>query len=491
MGREACIIFPNQLFPDHPALQKGRPVWLLESDLFFTQYAFHQKKLVFHRASMKAYADKLEKKGHDVFYIDCMDPRSSLSGLIPYLAANGTQELHCADPVDDWLVKGIKRTAKTYGITYTIYNNPAFFLSQSDIENYQPPASGYLQASFYQQQRKKLGMLLDASGKPLGGKWSFDADNRDRYPAHKQPPPLPKTKKTKYVEDALAWVANTFPGNPGIADDFFYPVMHEEALDWLHDFLQYRFADFGRYEDAMARQHTFLHHSVLSPLINSGLLTPREVMDKALGFASKHEIPLSSVEGFCRQVIGWREFIRMIYIKQGVAQRNGNYWQCNRDIPPSFYTGTTGIAPVDIVIKRVLQHGYCHHIERLMVLGNFMLLSGFHPNQVYRWFMELFIDAYDWVMVPNVYGMSQFADGGLMCTKPYISGSNYIMKMSDFPKGPWQQTWDGLFWNFMHKNREFFLQNPRLGMLIRTFDKMPESKRLAHLQNAEQYLNSL
>lgn len=491
MSREACIIFPHQLFQDHPALQKGRPVWLLESDLFFTQFAFHRKKLVFHRASMKAYAQMLEKKGYTVVYIDCKDQFSSLIHLIPHLRATGTETVHLADPVDDWLIKGIKKAAKASGIKYTIYENPSFFLSQSDIDHYKPSASGYLQASFYQQQRRKLGMLLDASGKPVGGKWSFDADNRDRYPAHKQPPPLQKPANNKFVKEAIDWVSENFPGNPGNTDDFFYPVTHAEARDWLNNFLQHRFAEFGRYEDAMVRQHTFLHHSLLSPLINIGLLTPREVMDEALAYASRHEIPLSSLEGFCRQIIGWREFIRMVYIKEGVKQRNGNYWQAERDIPSSFYTGTTGIAPVDIVIKRVLQHGYCHHIERLMVLGNFMLLCGFHPNKVYQWFMELFIDAYDWVMVPNIYGMSQFADGGLMCTKPYISGSNYLLKMSDFPKGPWQQTWDGLFWTFMHRNRGFFLQNPRLGMLIRTFDKMPESKRQAHLQNAEKYLDSL
>jgi len=491
MSREACIIFPHQLLQDHPALQKGRPVWLLESDLFFTQYACHRKKLILHRASMKAYAQLLEKKGYTVIYIECKDPLSSVSALIPHLHAKGTETVHLADPVDDWLMKRIKKAAKASGIQYAIYENPTFFLSQSEIDHYKPSPSGYLQASFYQQQRRKLGMLLDASGKPVGGKWSFDADNRDRYPAHRQPPPLQKPANNKFVKEAVDWVNKHFPGNPGNADDFVYPVTHAEARDWLQDFLQNRFAEFGRYEDAMVRQHTFLHHSVLSPLINIGLLTPREVMEEALAYASTHEIPLSSLEGFCRQIIGWREFIRMIYIKEGVKQRNGNYWQSERDIPSSFYTGTTGIAPVDIVIKRVLQHGYCHHIERLMVLGNFMLLCGFKPNQVYQWFMELFIDAYDWVMVPNIYGMSQFADGGLMCTKPYISGSNYLVKMSDFPKGDWQQTWDALFWSFMHRNRGFFLQNPRLGMLIRTFDKMPSEKRQAHLKNAEQYLDSL
>ena len=214
-------------------------------------------------------------------------------------------------------------------------------------------------------------------------------------------------------------------------------------------------------------------------------------MKQAIDYAEKNAIPINSVEGFVRQILGWREFIRAVYELKGTEERTKNYWNFHTPIPASFYTGTTGILPIDETIKKVLETGYCHHIERLMVLGNFMLLCEFNPDEVYRWFMELFIDAYDWVMVPNVYGMSQFADGGLMATKPYISGSNYLLKMSDYPKGDWQATWDALFWRFMHTHRSFFLQNPRLGMLVRSFDKMSQEKQLAHLTLAEKYLKNL
>jgi deoxyribodipyrimidine photolyase-related protein len=180
-----------------------------------------------------------------------------------------------------------------------------------------------------------------------------------------------------------------------------------------------------------------------------------------------------------------------MYECTGVEARTKNFWGFDRKIPKSFYDGTTGIVPVDMAIKKVLKTGYCHHIERLMVLGNFMLLCEFDPDEVYRWFMELFIDAYDWVMVPNVYSMSQFADGGLMATKPYISGSNYLRKMGDYPKGDWQEIWDGLFWRFMHVHRDFFTGNPRLGMLVGSLDRMSSEKRNQHIQKAESYLNSL
>ena len=226
-------------------------------------------------------------------------------------------------------------------------------------------------------------------------------------------------------------------------------------------------------------------------MLNVGLLSPEQIVQQAIEVGKQTGVPLNSIEGFIRQIIGCRELMRLLYELEGAKQRTFNFWQFKRRIPQSFWTGKTGILPIDITITKVIRDGYCHHIERLMVLGNFMLLCEFDPNEVYRWFMELFIDAYDWVMVPNVYGMSQFADGGMMVTKPYISGSNYLMKMSDYPKGDWQATWDGLFWRFMSKHRDVLASNPRLGMLISTFDKMPMQKQQLHLNEAEKFLASL
>ena len=200
---------------------------------------------------------------------------------------------------------------------------------------------------------------------------------------------------------------------------------------------------------------------------------------------------INSCEGFIRQIIGWREFIRGIYFCKGVEERTKNFWGFKRKISKSFYDGNTGIEPVDDTIKKINTTAYAHHIERLMIMGNFMLLCEFDPDEVYKWFMELFIDAYDWVMVPNVYGMSQFADGGLMSTKPYISGSNYILKMSNYKKGKWCTIWDSLFWNFIDKKREFFEKNPRMRILVRSFDKMDILKKTNYLKCAEDYLLSI
>jgi deoxyribodipyrimidine photolyase-related protein len=226
-------------------------------------------------------------------------------------------------------------------------------------------------------------------------------------------------------------------------------------------------------------------------LLNTGLLDINFILDKTIVFYNKNDIPLNSCEGFIRQIIGWREFIRGIYTVKGSEERTKNFWGFKRKIPKSFYDASTGILPVDDSIRKILKTGYAHHIERLMILGNFMLLCEFDPDEVYRWFMEMFIDSYDWVMVPNVYGMSQFADGGLMSTKPYISGSSYILKMSNYKKGEWSGIWDSLFWNFIDNHRDFFDKNPRMRMLVRNFDKMDIGKRTNLLQSAHSFLENL
>jgi len=321
---------------------------------------------------------------------------------------------------------------------------------------------------------------------------TYDTDNRKKYPKKKTPPAIQYPTTNQYYQEALTYTKENFRKNYGtLKDQPLYPITFKDSQAWLQQFLETRFWEFGPYEDAIVAEASILNHSVLTPMLNIGLLTPQAILNATLSYADKHEIQLNSTEGFVRQIIGWREFIRALYNLKGTEERTKNYWGFKRKIPASFWTGTTGIPPLDQTIKKVLQTGYCHHIERLMVLGNFMLLCEFDPDEVYRWFMELFIDAYDWVMVPNVYGMSQFADGGLMATKPYISGSNYLMKMSNYKRGDWQVTWDGLFRRFMNVHRAFFLKNPRLGMLVRMFDKMPDEKQIKHMNAAEKFLKSL
>ncbi|MEM6335749.1 MAG: FAD-binding domain-containing protein, partial [Bacteroidota bacterium] len=262
---------------------------------------------------------------------------------------------------------------------------------------------------------------------------------------------------------------------------------HAEAAKWLDAFVEERLYRFGPYEDAFEPGQSHFYHGVLTPMLNIGLITPQQVIDAVM--ESEGDVAIESLEGFVRQVIGWREFMRATYDLEGVDMRNGNMWNFKRQLPDAWYDGTTGLAPVDDVIQRVLKTGYANHIERLMVLGNALYLSRVHPREVYRWFMEMFVDAYDWVMVPNTYGMSQHADGPTITTKPYFSGSNYLRKMSHYSNGDWQAEWDGLFWTFMRDYREEIEGYRRMSMLTGHLDRMSDEKMNGHEEAAQRYMD--
>jgi len=496
------LIFPHQLYEHHPAIAKGRKIILIEEWLFFRQYSFHKLKLILHRSSMKRYQEWLVNRGFEVQYIESVNPLSDIRNLIPSLAKNNLQ-IHYTDTVDNWLEKRINTAANQYGILLKKYHTQNFLNKMQDVNDYFDKKQTYFQTDFYKWQRQKRNILVERDGKPIGGKWSYDAENRKKLPKNEQVPVINFPAENQYVQEARTYVSKNFEKNYGASllpfDNAFYPTSFEEAKKWLHDFMQNRFYKFGIYEDAISKDDHYLFHGVLTPMLNTGLLQPQYVIDQALEAAIEFDIPINSLEGFVRQVMGWREYIRIVYEREGSRQRTTNYWKFNRKIPSSFWRGDTGIVPVDTVIQKVLKTGYSHHIERLMIMGNFFVLCEFDPDEVYRWFMEMYIDAYDWVMVPNVYGMTQFADGGLMTTKPYISSSNYILKMSDFKISPtankaspgWHQIWDALFWRFIHIHRDFFSKNPRIGMLLKTFDKMSHAKQEEHLNTANSFLIDL
>ncbi len=492
-----ALVFPHQLFLQHPALSQVKTVCIVEEELYFNQFSFHKKKLVLHRASMKYYEQYLLRTGYTVHYVEAGAKESAVTFLVQHLHQKKFKKILYADTADYWIEKRLQAAAKKNNCALIKFRNPNFLNTVEETDAFFEKQKKYFQTDFYIHQRRQRNILLEKDGGPVGGKWSFDADNRQRIPKGLPLPQINLPDNKKYLPEAIAYVQKNFPHNygnttpPFFKRQGFYPVTHDEAEAWLDDFLKNRFASFGVYEDAMVAEQGYLFHSVLTPMLNIGLLQPKQIIDKAIEVSINYDIPINSLEGFIRQIMGWREFIHLIYQREGRKQRSKNYWQFSRKIPEQFWNGTTGILPVDTVIQKLLQNGYSHHIERLMVMGNFMLLCEFHPHDVYQWFMELYVDAYDWVMVPNVYGMTQFADGGLMTTKPYISGSNYLMKMGNWQKGEWQEIWDGLFWRFMHTHRKFFLQNPRLGMLVSTFDKMPAQKQQKHLSNAQNFLDRL
>ena len=485
------IIFPNQLFEKSFSIFNGCKTYLIEEHLFFKQYNFHKQKIFFHRSSMKSYEDFLIKKGVEVIYVDSNNENSDIRN---FLNKTEISKVNIYHPEDNWLEKRIKETCQINKIEIKIYENPLFLTSRDSLfPFFNPEKKKLFQTSFYKNQRKKFNILINEYDKPSGGKWTYDDMNRKKFPKNKKTPSIDYSKiKSINFLDSYNYVENNFTKNFGEINSFqLYPTDFKSAKIWFNNFLKTRFDEFGIYEDAVLINESIINHSVISPLINSGLLEPKYIVETSLDYYKKYDIPLNSMEGFIRQIIGWREFIRGVYYSKGTEERTKNYWNFKRKIPKSFYEGSTGIDPIDDTIKKVKKTAYGNHIERLMILGNFMILCEFDPDEVYKWFMEVFIDSYDWVMVPNVYGMSQFADGGLMSTKPYISSSNYIIKMSDYKKGSWSEIWDGLFWTFMDKQRDFFKKNPRMRMLISSFDKMDSMKKEKLLIDADNFLNSL
>lgn len=496
----SLIVFPNQLFLKHPGLrQKPDRVALIEDSLFFgdSNYPakFHKQKLWLHRASMKRFESALQKKGYKTTYLDYDPASDSLHRHLKKIldsAPKSTRELATIEPIDFILEKRLKRACRQLSVKCEFLPSPQFINTAEENKNYRAGKKRWFMADYYKFQRRRLNILMEDDA-PVGGKWSFDDDNRKKVPKKLlgEIPPQLQLKRDAIDSEAIDYIENRFPNNPGSLDTLYYPTSHATAKKWLKHFLANRLENFGAYEDAIVENESWLWHSVLTPPLNIGLLTPDQIVNETLKFADENTVPINSLEGFLRQIIGWREFMRATYEDHSVQMRTTNHWQHQRKIPNSFYDGTTGISPIDNTIQRILETGYCHHIERLMVLGGFMFLCEFDPNEIYRWFMEMFIDSYDWVMVPNAYSMSQHADGGLITTKPYFSGSSYIRKMSHYKTGPWCEIWDGLYWRWIWNHSDELAKNPRWAMMCSMVKKMDSAKRETHLKNAESYLHSL
>lgn len=487
---EATLVYPHQLFAESPALAEGRRVILAEDPWFFCRHRFHAQKLVLHRATMRRYRDYLAAKGFTVEYLETAMLEKS-ADVFDRLSGTGISAVHLCDPLENGLTDEIEKTCTRKGIRLVTYESPLFLCSREYLREFYHTGRRFYLTEFYIEQRKRHSILIEKDGKPVEKRWTFDTLNREPLPKNFPVPQVWHPAQNEYVTEAIRYVQDHFPEAYGDAGAFFWPVTFEDADLWFSDFLKNRLVLFGRYEDAIHRNETFLFHAGLSPLLNIGLLNPKTVVDAALSHAHDHEIPITSLEGFIRQMIGWREFIRAVYLMAGKKEQTSNVLGLTRPVPPCFWTASTGIEPVDTSIRRALSSAYCHHIERLMVLGNIMLLAEFHPDRVYDWFSELFIDAYDWVMVPNVYGMSQFSDGGMMSSKPYISGSRYVLKMSDYPDGSWCDLWDALYWRFLYVHRDIFEHNPRMAPFITYITRMEAGKRNTLIAKAETYLNSI
>ncbi|MFT4282917.1 MAG: cryptochrome/photolyase family protein [Candidatus Woesearchaeota archaeon] len=474
------LILGNCLFKDHKALGDDILYFMKEDYSLCEHFKYHKHKIILFLSAMRHHKETLKE---NISYHE-LSKESYEDTLKKVMEKNNLKKIVTYDIEDKFFDKRIRDFCKENDYELEIKDSPGFLTSKYIFKNWLDSQKGKpLMHNFYVMQRKRLGILLNDDESPKGGKWSFDDLNREKLPKGIELPRLKTPIHTSILKEVIKLVDKEFNDHPGDSKDFFLPVTRNDALLWLDDFFKVRFNNFGPYEDAISKDNSFLFHSVLSPLINLGLLTPKKVVDKAL----EQDVRLNSLEGFIRQIIGWREFVRGLYHFEDF---NKNFFEHKRKLPKSFYDGTTGIEPLDVTIKKALRFGYLHHIERLMIMSNFMLLCEFDPKDVYTWFMELFVDSSDWVMVPNVYGMGQFSTD-LFATKPYISGSNYVLKMSDFDKGEWCDVWDGLYWRFIDEKRDFFKSNPRMGMMVSMFDRMKKEKKNYILKKANSFLEGL
>ena len=407
--------------------------------------------------------------------------------LLNYLSANKIKKVYHFEIEDKFFEERLKNLFLKNGLEVEIWNSPMFLTTREEFKAYLGNSKKPFMKVFYESQRKKLNILVDKKLEPEGGRWSFDTENRLALPAKILPPDVPRLKLGEITKQVCSLTEQKFGQHPGRVENFWLPVDRKGALTWLENFLEERFAYFGPYEDAIPEHSDFVFHSVLTPFLNTGLLTPDEVVKHTLEYAKKNKISIASTEGFIRQIIGWREFIRGIYQNFSEKQESTNFFQHKRKLTDHWYKGNTGIAPLDNTILKAIKLGYTHHIERLMVVGSLMLLLEVEPQQAHRWFMEMYIDSSDWVMGPNVYGMALFADGGIFATKPYFCGSNYYRKMGGYKATEkWCDGVDGLYWSFIEKHKTFFLKNPRLSMMVRTVEKMPKEKKMKIYKAADE-----
>ncbi|MGY3128562.1 deoxyribodipyrimidine photolyase-related protein [Agrococcus sp. UYP33] len=480
---KAALILGTQLLDRHPALDDDDidELFLVESAALFDRLPYHQHKIVLVLSAMRHMVDRLEREGRTVRSIRMGEGLTFADGVTRLIERHGAEGLAWMRAADRGVDRRIDRIAARAGIRTRRWADRAFLTPEPELDAWFRDHPRARMEDFYRWQRQRTGILMEGES-PAGGRWNYDVDNREPLPKGGiDIPPVPRLEPDAITLEVIDEVRERFPDHPGDARDFWLPVTHEDARAWLGAFVDERLPDFGRFEDAMAADEPVLFHSVLTPALNLGLLSPHDVVDAVL--EASGDVPLPSLEGFVRQVIGWREYMRGMY-RAHPELDGANALGLTRELEPWWYTGD-GIPhdlplPVRTVLERVLRHGYAHHIERLMVLGNWFLLEGYAPASVNRWFLSLFVDAYEWVMVPNVFGMSQFADGGMVGTKPYVSGGAYLQRMGRWwpsARAAKESAFTEGYWDFLHRHEAVLEGNPRLALPLAQMRARREPER--------------
>lgn len=499
------LVFGDQLNADSAVFDDFDPqrdaVLMIEAAREATYVPQHKHRLILFFSAMRHFRDGLRDRGYTVHYAALSDRnnRGSFRKELPrWVHKTGTKALIATQPGDHRIQAELWEALRNEDCALEIRPDRHFMCSDEAFRAVAHGKKRLVLETFYRAMRRHYRILLDSKGNPTGGKWNYDADNRGRF--GKDGPPDIKTPYSFSWDDTTMAVAKLvekrFQESPGKAERFDYPVSTEQAYTALDDFVTHRLADFGQYQDAMAAGHPYLYHSRLSSSLNLHLLDPRDAIAKAVQAYENGDAPLNSVEGFVRQILGWREYIRGIYWREMPDYERQNELEADLPMPALLWTADTEMNCIRQCVGQLIEHAYTHHIQRLMVLGLFCLLLGVRPQEVNCWHHSMYIDAIDWVSLPNVIGMSQYADGGLLATKPYCASGAYIQRMSNYCQGcrfnPRKATGENacpfttLYWDFLSRNRKRLKTNQRMNYQFANLDKKSPSQRHVIHKQADQ-----
>lgn len=481
----------------------GSVILMVEVDEETSYIPHHKSKIAYILSAMRHHADDLRAAGWQVDYVKLGDTGNSgsFTGEIARAIERHCPAAICVTEAGEWRVKAmLDGWADRFDVPVTILPDTRFLASHAEFEDWADGRKQLRMEFFYREMRRKSGLLMDGD-KPQGGQWNYDPENRK--PAKRDlmiPKPL-HFEPDAITRNVIEMVEAMFPDNIGRTEKFGFAVTREDALKQQAYFLDHALPQFGDYQDAMLTGEPFLWHSILSPYINSGLLDPLDLCREAEARYRNGKVPLNAAEGFIRQIIGWREYVRGIYWLAGPDYVDRNELNATRDLPSFYWTGDTEMHCLSQAIGQTLDLAYAHHIQRLMITGNFALLAGVKPKQVHEWYLAVYTDAYEWVELPNTLGMSQYADGGMLGSKPYAASGAYINRMSDYcghcrydvkqRTGPDACPFNALYWDFVARNAGKLRSNPRMAMPYKNWERMAEADKIALLGQAKLFLETL
>ena len=496
------LVLGDQLSTGLSALReadKSRDVIVMAEVADETTYVpHHPKKIALILASMRKFAKSLREDGWQILYSkldDSENAGSICAELLRRAEETGATEVLATEPGEWRLIEALKSCP----LKVRIHEDDRFIASHSDFDRWAEGRKALRMEYFYRDMRRKTGLLMQADA-PAGGQWNFDHDNRKPAPGSVSHAPV-WFEPDKTTQEVLDLVEERFSSSFGTLHPFGYATDRAQALAALTHFVDHALSSFGAYQDAILDENRFLYHSLLSAYLNIGLLGPLEVCQAVENAYERGDVPINSAEGFIRQIIGWREYMRGIYFHDGPEYTQRNALNHKRKLPDFYWGAETGMRCVSKAVAQTQADAYAHHIQRLMVTGNFALLAGVDPHALHMWYLSVYIDAFEWVEAPNTIGMSQFADGGMIASKPYVSSGNYITKMSDHCKrcsydvkaktGAKACPFNLLYWHFMDRHRDRFEGNPRMAQMYRTFDRMDADRRETVLREAQDFLDRM